>query len=101
MRIHRGVQLFKARIKFGTSTGWAHRSSDGCRSRQPHRTGDDEHTATRAAKVCGSSAIAQDAADDELYREALSSSLKQVSDHDLERTILFFEPHASHAQSLR
>ena len=34
--------------------------------------------------------VAQDAADDELYREALSSSLKQVSDDDLECMIIFF-----------
>ena len=38
---------------------------------------------------------------DKLYREALSSSLKQVSDGDLERMILFFEPEACQAQSLR
>ena len=43
---------------------------------------------------------AHDAAVDELYQEALSSSLNQVSDDDLERMILFFEPAASHAQPL-
>ena len=41
------------------------------------------------------------AAADELYRKAISSSLKQVSDDDLERMILFFEPNASGAQSFQ
>ena len=44
---------------------------------------------------------AHDAAEDELYREALSSSLKQVSDDDLDRMILFFGPEACQAQSLK
>lgn len=46
-------------------------------------------------KFVGAAGGAHSTAEDELYRGALSSSLKQVSDDDLARVILFFEPAAS------
>ena len=52
-------------------------------------------------KFVGTPGGAHSAAADKLYREAFSSSLKQVSDDDLERMILFCEPTTSHARPLR
>jgi len=52
-------------------------------------------------KLVDGSAGARDAAVDELYREALSSSLREVSDVDLQRMMIFLEPHTSNAQSFR
>ena len=52
-------------------------------------------------KFVGTPGGAHSAAADKLYREAFSRSLKQVSDDDLERMILFCEPTTSHARPLR